>query len=194
MTTKYPPGPPMTLGNMRELSAQRLVAFCLNDSCRHQALIDVSSYPAETEVPWFKGRVKCGKCGGRGNKNDVRPNWERAAAGAADEVTVRLTSAFGRAAEVHRRTTSAAVDANDPGCVKTQKIVERRERFFQDGVKSNSLANVCAPKRESAKCLFYRIRPLGRFYTTKTRRRHEPHRRHAFDPGLSPYQGTRFSR
>ena len=76
MTPKHPPGPPMTLGNMRELGVQHLIAFCLNDACRHQALIDVSSYPAETEVPWFKNRVKCGKCGGRGNKIDVRPNWK----------------------------------------------------------------------------------------------------------------------
>src|SRR5271166_5848599 len=43
---------------------------------RHQALIDVSSYPAETEVPSFKRRVKCGKCGGKGNKIDVHPNWK----------------------------------------------------------------------------------------------------------------------
>jgi hypothetical protein len=43
---------------------------------RTPALLDVSSYPAETEVPWFKRRVKCGKCGGRGNKIDVRPNWK----------------------------------------------------------------------------------------------------------------------
>ena len=43
---------------------------------RHQALIDVSSYPAEPEVPSFKSRVKCGKCGGHGNKIDVRPNWK----------------------------------------------------------------------------------------------------------------------
>jgi hypothetical protein len=33
-------------------------------------LIDASSYPAETEVRSFKSRVKCGKCGGRGNKID----------------------------------------------------------------------------------------------------------------------------
>ena len=44
---KHPPGPPMTLGNMRELGVQHLIAFCLNDACRHQALIDVSSYPAD---------------------------------------------------------------------------------------------------------------------------------------------------
>jgi hypothetical protein len=67
------PSPPMTLGNMRELGVQNLIAFYLNDACRHQALIDVSSYPAETEVPWFKSRVKCG---GRGNKIDVRPYWK----------------------------------------------------------------------------------------------------------------------
>jgi hypothetical protein len=52
MKPRHPAGPPMTLGNMRELGVQRLIASCLNDACRHSALIDVSSYPAETEVPW----------------------------------------------------------------------------------------------------------------------------------------------
>ena len=54
---------------------QHLIASCLNDACRHQALIDVSSYPAETEVPGFKNRVKCGKCRAP-HKIDVRPNWK----------------------------------------------------------------------------------------------------------------------
>jgi hypothetical protein len=31
---KNPPGDPMTLGNMRHLGVQRLVATCLNDACR----------------------------------------------------------------------------------------------------------------------------------------------------------------
>ena len=59
------PGPPMTLGNMRELGVQRLIASCLNDACRHVALIDVSKYPAETEVPSFHEgcRAKCGSGG-----------------------------------------------------------------------------------------------------------------------------------
>ena len=70
---KHPPGDPMTLGNMRELGVQRLIASCLNDACRHTALIDVSSYPVETEVPYFRSRVVCGS---RGNKIDVRPNWK----------------------------------------------------------------------------------------------------------------------
>ena len=50
----------MTLGNRRELGVQNLIAFCLNDACRHQALIDVSSYPAETEVPSFQRRAARG--------------------------------------------------------------------------------------------------------------------------------------
>ena len=66
----------MTLGNMREVGVQRLIASCLNDACQHTALIDVSSYPAETEVPYFRPRVVCAKCGSRGNRIDVRPNWK----------------------------------------------------------------------------------------------------------------------
>jgi transposase len=73
---KHPPGDPMTLANMRELGVQNLIASCLNDACRHTALIDVSNYPADTEVPWFRTRIVCAKCGGRGNKIDVRPNWK----------------------------------------------------------------------------------------------------------------------
>jgi hypothetical protein len=41
----------MTLGNMRRLGVQRLVASCLNDACRHQGLIDVSKYPDDTLTP-----------------------------------------------------------------------------------------------------------------------------------------------
>jgi hypothetical protein len=66
----------MTLGNMRELGVRHLIAYCLNDACRHSALIDVSSYPADTEVPSFQRRAKCGKCGGK--RVDVRPNWKEA--------------------------------------------------------------------------------------------------------------------
>jgi hypothetical protein len=52
----------MTLGNMREQGVHHLIAYCLNDACRHSALIDVSSYPGDTEVPWFSGKVVCAKC------------------------------------------------------------------------------------------------------------------------------------
>jgi hypothetical protein len=54
---EQPAGPAMTLGNMRDLGVQRLIASCLNDACRHTALIEVGSYPAETEIPYFSSRV-----------------------------------------------------------------------------------------------------------------------------------------
>ena len=73
---KQPHGAPMTLGNMRDLGVRNLLASCLNDACRHTAPIDVSKYPAESEVPSFRPRVVCAKCGGRGSKIDVRPNWK----------------------------------------------------------------------------------------------------------------------
>ena len=57
----------MTLGNMRDLGVKRLVAYCLNDACRHTALIDVSGYPEDTEVPLFRKRARCSKCGGQVN-------------------------------------------------------------------------------------------------------------------------------
>jgi hypothetical protein len=67
---------PMTLGNMRHLGVHHLVATCLIDACRHQGLIDVSTYSADTGVPWFATKVVCAKCGARGRHIDVRPNWK----------------------------------------------------------------------------------------------------------------------
>jgi hypothetical protein len=54
MNPKHPPGPPMTLGNMRELGVHHLT-FCLDDACRHQALIDVSKYPDDLIGRAFPG-------------------------------------------------------------------------------------------------------------------------------------------
>jgi hypothetical protein len=42
MKQRHPSGPPMDLANMRRQGIRNLIAYCLNDSCRHQALIDVS--------------------------------------------------------------------------------------------------------------------------------------------------------
>jgi hypothetical protein len=48
----------MTLGNMREQGVHHLIAFCHNDACRHQALIDVSSYAVDTSVPLTGARYR----------------------------------------------------------------------------------------------------------------------------------------
>jgi len=74
--TSPPPGPPMTLGNMRRLGVHHLVATCLKDACRHQGLIDVSKYPDDTEVPSFASKIICAKYGARGSHIDVCPNWK----------------------------------------------------------------------------------------------------------------------
>jgi hypothetical protein len=66
----------MTLGNMRHLGVQRLVACCLNPACRHQGLVGVTSYADDVEVPFFAQKVVCAKCGARGRHIDVRPNWK----------------------------------------------------------------------------------------------------------------------
>ena len=75
---KHEPGPPMDPANMRRQGVRNLIAYCEHDSCRREGLIDVSSYPGETPVPWFKARVKCSECGRGGRCVDVRPNWKEA--------------------------------------------------------------------------------------------------------------------
>jgi hypothetical protein len=54
----------MDLANMREQGVRHLIAFCHNNACRRQAVIDLSKYPGDTLVSWFKSKIKHGKCGG----------------------------------------------------------------------------------------------------------------------------------
>ena len=55
---KEPPGPPIDLANMRRQGVRTLIAYCLNDACRHQALVEVWSYPANTEIAYFERRSR----------------------------------------------------------------------------------------------------------------------------------------
>ena len=55
---KRPPGEPMTFGNMHALGVQQLVAYCVQDACRHQGLMDVSNYSDDVEVRSFVGKVR----------------------------------------------------------------------------------------------------------------------------------------
>jgi hypothetical protein len=73
---KRPADEPMTLGIMRRVGVQRLVAHCLNPSCRHEGLIDVSKFADDVEVSSFVRKVLCAKCGACGPHVDVRPNWK----------------------------------------------------------------------------------------------------------------------
>ena len=38
MNADHPPGPPMTLGNMRQQGARGLVVYCLNHACLHRGV------------------------------------------------------------------------------------------------------------------------------------------------------------
>jgi len=49
---------------------------------------------------------------------------------------------------------------NDLACIKTQKIDKRRELFFSDQAKANTLANSCSYNCVSEKRSFYRRRAL----------------------------------
>ena len=44
-------------------------------------MIDVSSYPGDTLVPWFRLQGEVREVRGRGNRIDVRPNWNEAGPG-----------------------------------------------------------------------------------------------------------------
>jgi hypothetical protein len=54
----------MDLANMRRQGVCHLIAYCLNDACRHQAIIDVSKYRNDMalagNVPKRKNFVPCG--------------------------------------------------------------------------------------------------------------------------------------
>ena len=71
-----PAGPAMTLGNMRELGVRGLSIKCLNPKCLHEATVSVDDYADDMLVRGFAKRMVCAKCGGRGSKIDVRPNWK----------------------------------------------------------------------------------------------------------------------
>jgi transposase len=48
----------MTLANMRRQGVHHLIAFCLNDGCRHQALIEVE-LPSGRSVRGSRFETNC---------------------------------------------------------------------------------------------------------------------------------------
>ena len=75
MTAQHWDGTPSTLANMSALGqgVRRLLVSCRNNSCGRETLLDVSRYPAGTEIPAFARRLACDRCG---RNVDVRPNWQ----------------------------------------------------------------------------------------------------------------------
>jgi hypothetical protein len=69
----HEPGPPLTLGNLRQLGVRGLLVQCLDPQCGHETTIGVDDYPDEIELPSFALRTVCSKCGA---KVEVHPNWK----------------------------------------------------------------------------------------------------------------------
>jgi hypothetical protein len=61
----------MTLGNMRQNGARRLLVCCW--LCHRNTVMDADRYTDDVEVPSFGPRMVCTGCGIIGA--DVRPNW-----------------------------------------------------------------------------------------------------------------------
>jgi hypothetical protein len=66
-----PPGPPMTLGNMRSLGVRSLFVTCV--LCRHEAVLSAERWGDAMLVREFRPRMVCTRCGMVGA--DARPNW-----------------------------------------------------------------------------------------------------------------------
>jgi len=57
----YPPGPPVTLGNMRELGLQSFVVTC--ELCHHEAMLPADRWGDAVLVRAFGPRMVCMVCG-----------------------------------------------------------------------------------------------------------------------------------
>ena len=66
----------MTLGDMRHLGVQRLIAYCLNPSCQYEGLVHVSKFADDVEVTSLAQKLVCAKCNACGPLLNVRPNWK----------------------------------------------------------------------------------------------------------------------
>jgi hypothetical protein len=70
----HEPGPPMTLGSLRQLGVRGLLVICVDPKCRHEATMSVDDYADAIELPSFAPRMVCSRCGGK--RIEVRPNWK----------------------------------------------------------------------------------------------------------------------
>jgi hypothetical protein len=72
MVAREKPGPPMTLGNMRQNGVRAVIATC--QACGHKADVNVDVLPETIVVPEVGRALRCGQCGGK-RIGDTRPAW-----------------------------------------------------------------------------------------------------------------------
>jgi hypothetical protein len=66
-----PPGPPMSLANMRQNGVRAVVATC--ESCNRSADVNVDAMPETVYVPHVGRRLRCSQCNGKAIS--TRPAW-----------------------------------------------------------------------------------------------------------------------
>ncbi len=65
--------PPMTLGNMRQNGATRVMAYCCCGGCNWSKSFGVSDWPDDYPVPDIGLRLTCPACGC--TAIETRPDW-----------------------------------------------------------------------------------------------------------------------
>lgn len=68
---RAPPGPPMTLRNMRENGVRSVIAQC--ETCNRSADVNVDALPETAYVPHVARRLRCSACGGKAI--NTKPAW-----------------------------------------------------------------------------------------------------------------------
>jgi hypothetical protein len=71
---RAPPGPPMSLRNMRENGVRAVTATC--EACKHAADVNVDALPETVFVPQAGQRLRCSQCGRK--TISTRPAWHTA--------------------------------------------------------------------------------------------------------------------
>ena len=71
---RAPPGPPMSLANMRQNGVHGVTAQC--EACNHSADINVDALPESVFVPQVGRRLRCSACNGK--QINTRPAWHTA--------------------------------------------------------------------------------------------------------------------
>src|SRR5829696_224491 len=80
----------MTLANMRENGVHSVIARCAK--CRHEGVLEVQRWPADTPVPDVGLKLRCSACGGR--DIDTRPTWlSKAGRGCGDGLEAQVSGA-----------------------------------------------------------------------------------------------------
>jgi hypothetical protein len=71
---RAPPGPPMTLANMRQNGVRMVTAAC--EVCGRAADVNVDTLPETLTVPEAGQRLRCSRCGAK--TISTRPAWHTA--------------------------------------------------------------------------------------------------------------------